>query len=208
MAIFHKKADPFFIQLIEFNTLIVKAAQEYYDLVNNYDDIERRVKAIKQIEHECDDKTHEILTSIHATFVTPIDREDLFSITKGLDDIVDCIEKVAARFIIFNVKKPTKECIEAAELILEATQELKKLFEYLPNSKQNLEMVRKQIIDVNRIENDGDTLHRASLTRLFKDEKDPIEIIKWKHIYEQLEDCIDSCESIANIVQGIVVKYV
>lgn len=207
MAIFHKKADPFFLQLVDFTTMVVKAAAEYNNMVQDYTNVEKKVKAIKQIENDCDDMTHQILVNIHGSFVTPIDREDLFAVTKGLDDIVDCIEKVAARFIIFNVSQPTPECIEAAELILEATQELKKLFEYMPNAQQNAEMVRKQIIDVNRIENDGDTLHRASLTKLFKEEKDPIEIVKWKHIYEQLEDCIDSCEAVANIVQGIVVKY-
>lgn len=201
-----KKENEFYLLLEEFSGKIVKAGEAFYDLVSNYEDIENKVADVKTLETECDMQAHKILTALNASFITPFDREDIYSITKEMDDIVDSIEEVANRFIVFDVKKLKPESFAMATYIMQAIRELEVMFKHLPEAQKN-SIVREQIIEVNRIENDGDILYRDALKKLFREEKDPIELIKWKHLYEQLETSLDSCENVANIVEGVIMKY-
>ena len=201
-----KKENEFYLLLEEFAGKIVKAGEAFYDLVSNYEDIENKVADVKTLETECDMQAHKILTALNASFITPFDREDIYSITKEMDDIVDSIEEVANRFIVFDVNKLKPESFAMATYIMLAIRELEVMFKHLPEAQKN-SIVREQIIEVNRIENDGDVLYRDALKKLFREEKDPIELIKWKHLYEQLETSLDSCENVANIVEGVIMKY-
>ena len=201
-----KKENEFYLLLEEFAGKIVKAGEVFYDLVSNYEDIENKVADFKTLETECDMQAHKILTALNASFITPFDREDIYSITKEMDDIVDSIEEVANRFIVFDVNKLKPESFAMATYIMQAIRELEVMFKHLPEAQKN-SIVREQIIEVNRIENDGDVLYRDALKKLFREEKDPIELIKWKHLYEQLETSLDSCENVANIVEGVIMKY-
>ena len=201
-----KKENEFYLLLEEFAGKIVKAGEAFYDLVSNYEDIENKVADVKTLETECDMQAHKILTSLNASFITPFDREDIYSITKEMDDIVDSIEEVANRFIVFDVNKLKPESFAMATYIMQAIREREVMFKHLPEAQKN-SIVREQIIEVNRIENDGDVLYRDALKKLFREEKDPIELIKWKHLYEQLETSLDSCENVANIVEGVIMKY-
>ncbi|MDY2680760.1 MAG: DUF47 family protein [Lentihominibacter sp.] len=201
-----KKENEFYLLLEEFAGKIVKAGEAFYDLVSNYEDIENKVADVKTLETECDMQAHKILTALNASFITPFDREDIYSITKEMDDIVDSIEEVANRFIVFDVNKLKPESFAMATYIMQAIRELEVMFKHLPEAQKN-SIVREQIIEVNRIENDGDVLYRDALKKLFREEKDPIELIKWKHLYEQLETSLDSCENVANIVEGVIMKY-
>ncbi|MCI8647997.1 MAG: DUF47 domain-containing protein [Firmicutes bacterium] len=201
-----KKEDEFFQLLIDFADKIVRAGEAFLDLVSKYEDVADKVAGLKVLETECDMQAHKILTALNASFITPFDREDIYSITKQMDDIVDSLEEVANRFIVFDVKKLRPECLTMATYIMQAIGELEILFHHLSEVKKN-KVVNKQIIEVNRIENEGDILYRKALTELFRDEKDPIELIKWKHLYEQLETSLDSCENVANIVEGVIMKY-
>lgn len=202
-----KKEDEFFVALQEFAAIILEATEEFEDLVDNYVDLERKAVIIKEFESKCDQKTHDILTMVNESFVTPFDREDMHSIVKKMDDIVDKLEHIANRFLIFDVKTLKPGCQEITDLIVLAVKEIVVLFEHLPEVKKN-NKVKQQIIEINRIENEGDLVNRRNLQELFTNEKDPIEVIKWKHIYEQLEGCLDSCESVTDIVEGVVIKYV
>ena len=201
-----KKENEFYLLLEEFAGKIVKAGEAFYDLVSNYEDIENKVADVKTLETECDMQAHKILTALNASFITPFDREDIYSITKEMDDIVDSIEEVANRFIVFDVNKLKPESFAMATYIMQAIRELEVMFKHLPEAQKN-SIVREQIIEVNRIENDGDVLYRDALKKLFREEKDPIELIKWKHLYEQLETSLDSCENVANIVEVVIMKY-
>lgn len=201
-----KKEDEFFQLLIDFADKIVRAGEAFLDLVSKYEDVADKVAGLKVLETECDMQAHKILTALNASFITPFDREDIYSITKQMDDIVDSLEEVANRFIVFDVKKLRPECLTMATYIMQAIGELEILFHHLSEVKKN-KVVNKQIIEVNRIENEGDILYRKALTELFRDEKDPVELIKWKHLYEQLETSLDSCENVANIVEGVIMKY-
>lgn len=201
-----KKENEFYQLLVEFAGKIVKTGELFFDLVSNYENIETKVAKIKEIETECDKQTHKILTALNASFITPFDREDIYAITKEMDDIVDNLEEVANRLIVFDVHELREDSITMATYIMQAIRELEVMFKHLSEVQKN-NIVKEQIIEVNRIENEGDTLFRNALKDLFKNEKDPIELIKWKHLLEHLETSLDSCENVANIVEGVVMKY-
>lgn len=201
-----KREDEFFSYLKVFADKVYEGAEVFNDLVKDYTDIEGKVIRIKEIEVECDSLGHEILVAINNSFVTPFDREDLYTIVKELDDVMDSIETISSRFKIFDIKELTDNCRQMTNVIHQAAKELSILMTHLSQFKKN-NIVREQIIEVNRLENEGDTLYRESLISLFRDEKDPIEIIKWKQLYEELEGCIDNCEDVANVIEGLVMKY-
>lgn len=201
-----KKEDEFFQLLIEFSSKIVKAGEAFTDLVNDYTNVEEKVAGMKVMETECDMQAHKIMNAIRASFITPFDREDIYEIANEMDAIVDSLEEVANRFVVFDVKELRHDAILMNANIMQAIRELEVLFKHLSEVKKN-DVVKEQIIEVNRIENEGDILYRKSLAKLFREEKDPIELIKWKHLYEQLEASLDSCEHVANIIEGVVTKY-
>lgn len=201
-----KKEDEFFQLLIEFSGKIVKAGEAFYDLIHNYENVEEKVAGMKVMETECDMQHHKILAAIKASFVTPFDREDIYEIANEMDAIVDSLEEVANRFVVFDVKELRPASKDMTALIMQAIRELEVLFKHLSEVKKST-IVKEQVIEVNRIENEGDILYRKSLAELFREEKDPIELIKWKHLYEQLEHSLDSCEHVANIIEGVITKY-
>lgn len=201
-----KKEDEFFQLLIDFSGKIVKAGELFSDLIENYTNVEEKVAAMKVMETECDMQAHKIHSALRASFVTPFDREDIYEITNEMDAIVDSLEEVANRFVVFDVKELRPSAHLMTLNIMQAIRELEIMFKHLSEIKKN-NVVKEQIIEVNRIENEGDILYRKSLAELFREEKDPIELIKWKHLYEQLEHSLDSCEHVANIIEGVVTKY-
>lgn len=201
-----KKEDVFFDLFNESMAKIIQAGETFQDLVHNYENVEDKVANMKVLETDCDMQAHKILKKLNASFITPFDREDIYDLARDMDDIVDCIEEVSNRFIVFDVKEMKPEALVMADQIMQCIRELDVLFRHLKEIKTN-SVVREQIIEVNRIENEGDIVYRRALSKLFKHEKDPIEIIKWKQLFELLEDSLDSCENVANIVEGLVMKH-
>jgi len=201
-----KKEDVFFELFIESSAKVIIVGETFLDLVHNYKNVEDKVSNLKVLETDCDMQAHKILKKLNESFITPFDREDIYNIARDMDDIVDCIEEVANRFMIFDVKEMRPEAIVMSDLIMQGIRELDVLFKHLKEIKLNT-IVREQIIEVNRIENEGDIIYRKALTKLFKNEKDPVEIIKWKQLYELLEESMDSCENVANIMEGLVMKH-
>jgi len=201
-----KKEDVFFELFIESTQKIIIAGEAFLDLVHNYENIEDKVANLKILETDCDMQAHKILKKLNESFITPFDREDIYNLARDMDDIVDCIEEVSNRFVVFDVKEMRPEAIVMAEQIMQCIRELEVLFKHLREIKTNT-IVMEQIIEVNRIENEGDIVYRRALTKLFKHEKDPIEVIKWKQLFELLEESLDSCENVANIVEGLVMKH-
>ncbi|MBK5262081.1 MAG: DUF47 domain-containing protein [Peptostreptococcaceae bacterium] len=201
-----KKEDVFFDLFIESSAKVVIVGETFLDLVHNYENVEDKVSNLKVLETDCDMQAHKILKKLNESFITPFDREDIYNIARDMDDIVDCIEEVSNRFMVFDVKEMRPEAIVMSDLIMQGIRELDVLFKHLKEIKLNT-IVREQIIEVNRIENEGDIIYRRALTKLFKNEKDPVKIIKWKQLYELLEESMDSCENVANIMEGLVMKH-
>ena len=200
-----KKEEIFFDLFIQAADLACVAAKKLDDLINHYENIEEKIDAIEEVEHECDKIVHTVMKQLNKSFITPLDREDIVQISMVLDDIVDAIEAVAHRFKMFNVQAVTEYAAVSSKLIVQSTTELRILiceFKHMKTSK----IMDKQIIDVNSLENEGDRVFRKAMTSLFANGIDAVEVIKWKEIYEHLEDTLDACEEVANIVEGVVTK--
>ena len=180
--------------------------ETFLDLVNNYEDVNNKIAGMKVLETECDMQAHKILNAMNTTRTPLFAREDLFSLIREIDDIVDGLEEVANRFGVFNVEEIRPDAKKMADIVIQAINELSAMFEHLSEIKKPAALL-EHIIEVNRIENEGDLIYRKALANLFSDEKDPIEIIKWKHIYEKMETSIDACESVANMIEGVIMKY-
>lgn len=195
----------FFDFFIETSEKACIAAKKLDELVNNYDDVEAKVQSIKEVEHECDISIHNIFSQLNKSFITPIDREDIYEIAKVLDNITDFIESTAQDFTMFNVTSMTEDAKRFTSLIVSCTEELKCVMTELKNLKVSKILLDK-IIEVNRLENVGDELYRTSMAKLFSNGMDTKEILKWSVIYNSFEDSLDACEDVANIVEGVVMK--
>lgn len=193
-------------QFNEFCEKIETAAAAFLDILTDYENVEDKISAMKVLETECDMKVHKIINALHDASVAPFDREDLYSLAKEMDNIVDSLEEAANRFLVFDIREIKPQAANMTQLTLEAARELKKLFEHLSNIHRR-EEISAHVIEVNRIENEGDIVYRKALSILFRQEKDPVELIKWKHLFEQMENSLDSCETTANLFEGIVAKY-
>ena len=204
MKFFPKEID--FFEIFDKTSLnITKAASHLVDLMEHFDNIEARAKEIHEIEQDSDMLTHDIMKKLNKTFITPIDREDLYSLASRMDDVIDLIWAVADRISVFKVKEPMPEAIVMSKDILTTAEVMHKAVKKL--KEKNYAHVQEYCIEINRLENSVDRGFRDALGRLFDEVKDPILIIKWKEIYEHLEDASDRCEDVANVLEAIVLKY-
>ena len=200
------KEELFFDYFVETCEIICKSAMLLEDLTKNYINVNEKILSIEETEHACDNKVHNILEQLNKAFITPIDREDIFTIAKELDNITDDIESAAHRFSMYNVQEMRPDAIKLSELIVKSAEELKNVMIEMKNMKKST-LLQEKIIAVNDVEDEGDTIFREAITNLFITEKNAVEVIKWKEIYELLENTLDACEDVANIVEGVVMKH-
>jgi predicted phosphate transport protein (TIGR00153 family) len=159
---------------------------------------------IKEVEHKCDFLTHEIIQRLNKTFVTPIDREDIHAMARALDDVMDAIDDAASLIPLYRIDRVRPGVRELAVVILAQTDEIRKSVEAL--EKRNVEVLERTV-EINRLENEADRLHKTAVGRLFDEERDAIAVMKWKEILDLLEDATDRCEDVANLLENIVVKH-
>jgi hypothetical protein len=204
MALFPKEID--FFEIFDRASLnIAKAAELLVSLMENFDNVEQRAKEIYEVEQDGDILTHEIMKKLNKTFITPIDREDLHALACSLDDVLDLIWGAADRIVVFKITESTKEAISMSKDLLTTAEAMHKAIQKL--KEKNYSHVQEYCIEINRLENRVDRDFRDALGKLFDEVKDPILIIKWKEIYEHLEDASDKCEDVANVLESIVLKY-
>ena len=158
---------------------------------------------IKEVEHKCDFLTHEIIQRLHRTFVTPLDREDIHSLARSLDDVMDAIDACAAIVRLYQIKVVRPDTRELTRIIVASSEQLVKALKALERRKG----VAEPAVEINRLENEADRAHQMAVRRLFEEEHDPIQVIKWKEILDFLEDATDRCEDEANVLEGDVVKH-
>ncbi|HEX7714987.1 MAG TPA: DUF47 family protein [Bacillota bacterium] len=199
------KEEIFFDLFVETSEITCQAAAKLDQLMSDYVATPERIKEMEKIEHQCDQQVHQILAQLNRSFITPIDREDIYAIAKELDNITDDIESTAHRFYMLNVKNIREDAKKLAHLIVDCTNELNLVMADLKNMKRSTTLA-KRIIEVNRIENDGDEVFRNAITQLFATETNALEVIKWKEIYEFLENTLDACEDVANLAEGVIMK--
>ena len=158
---------------------------------------------IKEVEHKCDFLTHEIIQRLHRTFVTPLDREDIFALARSLDDVMDAIDASAAIVRLYQIERVRPDARILAAIIKSSSLEMVKALKALERRRG----VAEPAVEINRLENEADRAHQAAVRRLFEEERDPIAIMKWKEILDFLEDATDRCEDVANVLEGVVVKH-
>lgn len=183
----------------------VEAARYFQELVARSSIDEESLKKMHKLEHDGDEVTHEIFDRLNKTFITPFDREDIHALAKELDDIVDMLYTIVNRLRVYNVSGGNKSLMEFASVIEESVLSVECAIKGLRNLK-NLKSISESCVEVNRLENVGDSMRDATLARLFETEKDPIAVIKLKDIYQDAETVLDICEDVAHIVQNILVK--
>jgi predicted phosphate transport protein (TIGR00153 family) len=195
--------------------------EKYFDLFNRvaqqlntcaqlqqklFDDFDNRVEyanQIKQIEHVCDELTHDIIKRLNQTFITPIDREDIHALATGLDDVVDAIEYTARRVVLYHLEEPTEHARKMSDVLVRLALKLEDAVNALENDGQR---VLQDCATIHTLEEEGDSYHHEAVDRLFTEERDPITILKTKEIYEKMERSIDKCEAVANVLEAIVLK--
>jgi uncharacterized protein len=182
---------------------IQRGSELLVQMMRNYEDPKKQAETIKQVERDGDTITHDIIHKLNQTFITPIDREDIYSLTSALDDVLDLIEAVSDRMVMYKVQKPTDIARQLAEIIHQSTSEIIKGVGLLRKPGD----VRPHCIEINRLENEADRISRDAVAQLFQEEQDPIAVLKWKEIYEHLEEATDRCEDVADALEAITLKY-
>ena len=200
-----RNEEDYFDLFVSMSELTCTAARDLNDLINNYTDIAGRIDAVKDVEHACDQKEHIIVRQLNQSFITPIDQEDINEIAKHMDTITDAIEDTAYSFKMFNVHAITEDAKKLSALIVQCTEELMRLMTELRHWKTS-KTINQSIIEVNRIENEGDEVYRNAMTSLFSGGMDTLDVVKWKDIYGFFEQSLDACEDVANTVEGVLMK--
>ena len=182
------------------NTL--RTAKLLRDMLDRWPDDGGLSRDILKAEQEGDRITHDIINRLNTTFVTPIDREDILALASGLDDVVDFTEEAADYFGLYKIEAPMEQSQRMAHILLQATRQIA---EAMPRLRTFSDMTH-YTVEVNRLENDGDRTSRHAIASLFDNGIDPMVVIRWKDIFERLEEAIDACEHVANTLEGIVIK--
>ena len=173
------------------------------DMISGERPIWDKADEIKEVEHKCDFLTHEIIQRLHRTFVTPLDREDIHTLARSLDDVMDAIDATAALIRLYHIDRVRPDARELARIIKASADEVVQALKALERRRG----VAEPAVEINRLENEADRAHQAAVRRLFEEERDPVAIIKWKEILDFLEDATDCCEDVANVLEGVVVKH-
>ncbi len=172
-------------------------------LFNDFERHQEYAEKIKKIEHACDELTHEIIRRLNQTFITPIDREDIHALASELDDVMDYIEYVSRRIVLFHIENTTPHAQRMTDVVVRMVATLERAVSAL---ERDTPRVLKECIEMHSLENEGDARHHEAIEQLFAEEKNPIELLKWKELYEALELTIDKCQDAANTLEGIVLK--
>ena len=179
-----------------------QGALELVALFEDYQDLERKVASIKAIEHKGDIMTHWIVKKLNQTFITPFDREDIHALSSALDDVLDLIDAVASRAVIYKVKESTEGARELTRLIVGGTDVIRQMITHLKKHDGVLEAIET----LTQLEKEGDRIKSQQIAKLFEQRGDPIEVIKWKELYEVLEAATDKCEDVGDVVESVVLK--
>ena len=197
-----------FYDLFEKETAnLVVAGEKLVDLFNNYENVEEKAKELKDLEHKGDVITHQIIAKVHRSFVTPIDSEDITLLAHSLDDVMDFIEAAGRTAWLYHIARPTERARELARIVGKMTRKLNEVMPQLRH-RDKFKWILKECVEINTLENEADDVQHAALAELFEAcRTDACEVIKWRELYGHLEDATDRGEDVANVLEGVVLKY-
>jgi predicted phosphate transport protein (TIGR00153 family) len=200
---FIPREEKFFELFIEDARNVLAGARLLEELFRSYDQRERIASQLRDLERTGDGLSHDIGHRLEKTFVTPFDREDIHQLISRLDDVLDYIEEVADTCILYKIESPSEAALAQAEIVVQQAEEIVRALEKLKGFRG----VAPHWIEIHRLENEGDRVARRAVADLFTNGTDAVEVIKWKDVYALLEDAIDACEDVANVIERIVVKH-
>ena len=193
----------FFRMFRDVSQNLTEGASLLHDILKNPQDLPVRINRLQEIEHRGDDMTHDIIRMLNQTFITPFDREDIHALTSSLDDVLDYVNSAATRMKLYRITTPPPAAADLAELIVKQSEELSKAVSLLEEEHQK---VLDHCVVVNQLENEADRVSRQAIAELFEYEKDPIQLIKIKELYEVLETATDKAEDVADVLETVVLK--
>jgi predicted phosphate transport protein (TIGR00153 family) len=197
------KEEKFFEDFVQMAENIDRGAGLLEQMLSPEQPLWDKADEIKEVEHKCDFLTHEVIQRLHKTFVTPLDREDIHALARSLDDVIDAVDDCAAVIRLYQISRVRPDARDLARIIKASTEQVVSAMKALGKK----EGISEAAVEINRLENEADRAHQAAIRRLFEEEKDPIQIIKWKEVLEFLEAATDRCEDVANVLEGVVVKH-
>ena len=200
-SIFPKHED-FFDLFKKQGSLVLQSCELLLDMMEHFEDLPAKTARLKDVEHQGDLVAHEIFEKLNRTFITPLEREDIHDLASGLDDVLDAVEAIGTRFVLFKVAKPTPEAIELARIMVRCGVQIDQAVANLKGFKNLMAFT----IELNRLENEADTISREVVAELFNGSYDPIDVLRWKELYGRLEAAADLAEDVANIIESIVLK--
>jgi predicted phosphate transport protein (TIGR00153 family) len=198
------REDQYFSYFSQMTSYIYDAANLLVEMLGKDDnDLSSYVQQIKSIEHACDNLTHTISTSLNKTFITPFDREDIYTLSGALDDVVDLIDEAARAVVMYDVHGMTQHARNFAKVIQGMSVQLHEIVKTLSKPVN----ITARLVELHRLENEGDDIYHTAIGELFRSQNDPLTVFKWKEIYEKLEATIDRCENVANIIESVIIKH-
>lgn len=197
------KDTRFFDIFAEMVSNLAEAARLLKQTLDDFQDVDRRVQQLKDLEHRGDEMTHNVLTKLNQTFITPLDREDIYRLASSLDDVLDFVYAAGVRLIMYKITSAPPAASQLAEIIVKQTDQLMNAVTQLEKKHDH---VLEYCVEINRLENEADQVARSAIATLFEKEKDPISLIKLKELYEVLETATDKAEDAANVLEGVVLK--
>ena len=202
-----KKDNYYFDTFVELVDYSCKAANLLDQVITNYDaeQIKIKMEEMHAIEHSADMVRHKMIEKLLKEFITPIDREDIMAMADAIDSLTDSIEDVLMRMYMYNIVEVTDYAQKMAGIIKKCCSLLKQAFVELPNFRKSKEL-HELIVEINRLEEEGDALYVNGVKDLYQNCKDPIELMVWTEIYNRLEKCCDKCEHVADDIENIVMK--
>jgi uncharacterized protein len=200
-----QRSETFFDLFAESAANLSSAADLLVDLVEDYRDVEIKARRVAEREHEGDNVTHQIIRRLNTTFITPLDREDIYALATALDDVLDAIEAAADIFVLHSIETPLPAMKAQVRVLRSAVQQTEQAIAALP--KMDRDRLEPYWVEINRLENEGDHLYRRAVADLFSGDHKAMNVLKWKEVIETSEEALDGLENVANVIESVVVKH-
>ncbi len=198
------KEEQYFALFRQMSSYIYDAASSLSDMLEGkHEEYAAHLTHIKSVENACDELIHSIVTKLNSSFITPFDREDIYLLSGALDDVVDLIDDAARSLVMYNVETATSHARLFGGVIQRMAVQLHEVVAQLERPSG----INPRLVEIHRLENEGDDLYHDAISELFHGTPDPLYVLKWKEIYEKLESAVDRCETVANIIESVIIKH-
>ena len=196
------REESFYDLFVRQAEVLVQGAEAFAAMVGDFTDVASKARLLHDIEHEADEVTHEVMRRLNSTFVTPLDREDIHELASGMDDVIDHVDAAADLLVLHKIEEPLPEMKAQADLILKAAKTTLEAMRALPK----FDKLEAYGVEINRLENEGDRVHRQATADLFSGDYKAMDVLKWKGVIDELEAAMDEIEDVANTLEGIALK--